>query len=169
MTSIAADPVFASEVQGLLGMTFYDVENPRKFRQLQDVIDFFGNNPNARRDILKVLNGKPGMDKLDLLWGYTELQKEYRKRVNDLPKEDFTDDIQEELKRGYITDEKLKIVKQQLKEKIKPSRDHKKEDKMQKKELGAVDDAVGASEKHEKILQAIESVENIKREVEAYD
>lgn len=111
--NLSFDPLIGTEIIDLLGMSDYEVENPKKYQQLRDVVSHFQADDNRRYSILKILNGKHG-DKLDVLWTYVQLQNEKTRKLQTLNTEDFEPDVAAELTKGYITKDKIKTVKDDI-------------------------------------------------------
>lgn len=158
------DPLVASEVMELLGSAHYDVNNPRKLNQIRDIVTYFKDKPNHRYQILKVLSNKSG-DKLDILWTYVALQNEKASKTKSLDPELFEADVATELTQGYVSQEKIDQVKEniaQLRAERKAAAKAEKQEQKQKEKaisdlgLELIDDTLTDLSFINKELQAYE-------------
>lgn len=103
----------------LLGLSEYDLDNNRKYNQLQEVADYFANDPNPRYQILKILNKKHNSDKLDSVWQYVSLKKERVEKLAKLDPKAFERDIEQELKQGLLSHTSKKKIISDVDKRIK--------------------------------------------------
>lgn len=100
----------------LLDVTDIDLNDPRRFRKVHDVLNFFKGDDAAKSRILKVLAKDRREDKLDAIWTWVQLEADRQAKIASLNPDDFTEDIQEELKQGFLSREKIQELQKQLKD-----------------------------------------------------
>lgn len=158
------DPLIASEVMELLGSAHYDLNNPKKLNQIRDIVTYFKNVPNHRFKMLKVLSNKSG-DKLDILWTYVALQKEKEEKTKTLNPEHFEPDVASEIAKGYLTEDKMALVRKDL-ERMKLER--KKAEQQEAKELSEKSKAISKIP-IEAIEDTLTDLSFINKELKAYE
>lgn len=158
--NLGFDPIIGSEIIELLGLADYEVNNPKKYQQLKDVVDYYATDDNRRFSILKLLAGKQG-EKLDIVWTYVELQREKQAKVQSLNPQDFEKDVAEEITKGYVTKDNIKKVKddiQKRKEELKKKQ--LEEERYERKVDSAMDKAFKDLEVTNDTLTDIELINN---------
>lgn len=125
--SLNLDPLAATEVIGLTGMQDYELNNPKRFAQLRDVVSYLSEKKDLRRNVLNILSKSHGTDKLDAVWNYVELQKTKSNIVSKLDPQDFSKDIADEIESGHLTLDSIKRIKRDLVAKKKELENYKSE------------------------------------------
>ena len=74
---ISADPEESAEIMTLAGINPSDLDNAVTFNKVREILEFFQGKEDKRFLINKLLTGKPGVDKINHLFGYVTLRKEY--------------------------------------------------------------------------------------------
>jgi len=171
------DPIEFTEMMELLGANYVDTDDPKRYQQLKDIVGYFSGRDDKRHIIFKILNNfytkggiiRNGIDRVDVIWNWVQLTIEREKLTKELPKEQFTEDIQKEIEREYLTKDNIKILKDQLKERIedenKPEEIEGKEDN--KKGDKATEKAVKTSQLQD-IQKKVEQIEQINQELDKY-
>lgn len=78
---LQVDPVDGAETMRLLGLNDNDLVDPVSFQKIYDIIMYFKGSPQKSYVIHRVVDGKgtrPGVDKVDYLWNYVTLKKQYQ-------------------------------------------------------------------------------------------
>ena len=160
------DPIEGSEIMELIGANYVDLEDAKRSQMIQDIIGYFSGRKEKRYTILKILAGKQG-DRIEIMWNWVQLTQERSNLIKGLPKEQFTEDVQKEIENEYLTRDNLKILKLQLKDRIKEEeeksdlrKERKEEDKYDKKTQKATEKALDAS-KLRGIRQKVIKIEEI--------
>lgn len=148
----------------LVGSAYYDVNNPKKLNQIRDIVNFFQDLPNHRYQILKVLSNKSG-DKLDMLWTYVALQREKQAKTQQLNPEHFETDVAAEIAKGYLTQDKMNQVKQDL-GRLKAER--KASERAEAKELSERQKAISKLD-ISSIEETLDDLSFINKELQAYE
>lgn len=167
------DPIEGSEIMELVGANYVDLEDAKRNQMIQDIIGYFSGREDKRYTILKILSGKSG-DGVDIMWNWVQLIKERNNIIKGLPKEQFTGDIQKEIENEYLTRDNIKILKTQLKARIKTEeekgslkQERKEEEKYEKKAQKAAEEAMDVS-KLKKLHQQVIEVEEINQILDKY-
>jgi hypothetical protein len=111
------DPLVSADIMHALGVDASQLANAHFYTRIKEVVDYFKNSPNPRRDILRVVQKKSG-NPLDLTWTYVQLQREKERQIAKLNPEDFEVDVAAEIVRGHITKDKRERVKKDIKERM---------------------------------------------------
>jgi len=167
-TSLNLDPLIATQVIGLLGMKEYEISNPHKYQQLRSIVTYFQTKDNPRFEILKVLSKNPGMDNLTAVWTYVELQTEKQNKLQKLQPDDFQPDIEEQLRKGFMTRDSIKKVQSDL---AKRKRELAKQKQRETQEQNKIDKVVGKvfdETKLAEIQDTIYDIENINKQLDFY-
>lgn len=69
------DAITGVELMKSLGLSSDDFIDPARFERFKDVIDYFKNLPDRNYILNRLVVGK-NVDKLDHIWGYTELSRQ---------------------------------------------------------------------------------------------
>lgn len=79
------DAMTGTEIMGLAGINSSDLVDPVRFQRFKDILDYIKTVPKEHRSytISKAIAGK-NVDKLDHLWGYTELSKRKSSKLKEL-------------------------------------------------------------------------------------
>lgn len=72
---LGVDAVLGFRLMSMLGLNASDFVDESRFLRFKDVITFFKNNPDTEYIINKITTGK-SVDRLDHVWGYTELSNQ---------------------------------------------------------------------------------------------
>jgi hypothetical protein len=163
-TSPGFDPVKGAEIMTLLGISDASILSiPRYQSQITSIIKYYSGRPNARAEILKVLNGKQG-NKLDIIWTHTELLKEKQFTLNKLDAQDFDKDVAAEITAGHISKPKRDLLKSQLTElKRQQNKDKQDANKEQKAVSAAFDE-----KKLDVYAEAVDSLNYLEAELGKY-
>ena len=84
LQDLKLDPILSTEILDYLGIHPDEIHDNRRFTKLQEVVKFFTNVENRRFVINKLMNGKPGIDKLDHVWQYVTLRKEHANKQHEM-------------------------------------------------------------------------------------
>lgn len=103
----------ASQIIELLSIAPYELDNPRRYTQLQDIATYFKGDPGMRSKLLQILSKAHG-DKLDAVWTYVELHNEKARALQKLEPSQFAEDIEEQLKSGVLTQENISRIKKDI-------------------------------------------------------
>jgi hypothetical protein len=103
----------ASQIIELLGIASYELDNPKRYSQLQDVAAYFKGDPSLRTRILQILSKGNG-DKLDSVWTFVELHNEKARALQKLDPAQFAEDIEEQIKTGILTQDNLNRIKKDI-------------------------------------------------------
>ena len=173
--AVEIDPVEGPEIMNLLSIPTHSLEDPRSFNRIREVVEYFQGKPDRIQSILKIISARPGDDKLDVVWTYIQLRKEMAKKIQELNPQDFTENIQEEIKQEYITKGSIDTVKSQLNERIaqeeKSMRDRvdtRKEQTVRDKKEGEAVEEASALAGLQETKTRLEEIESIKQELEVY-
>ena len=71
------DPVQGSQIMQTLGMSMGDLSAPDKFNKLNDIMKYVGNKQGGDYLLSRIVNGKPGIDKLSTAWEYVGLRSKH--------------------------------------------------------------------------------------------
>ncbi len=71
------DPVVGSEIMMIAGIHADDLQSLSNVAKLRDIMAFFKDMPDRNYYISKLVTGKPGINAIDHLWGYSRLRVEY--------------------------------------------------------------------------------------------
>lgn len=167
------DPIEGSEIMELLGANYIDLEDAKRYQKIKNIIDYFSGREDKRATILKILSGKSG-DGVDIMWSWVQLTQERSNKIKGLPKEHFTEDIQEEIKNEYLTRDNLKILKTQLTKRLETEKkkndlrqEQKADERYDKKSQKATEKALDVSEL-QAIQKKVEEIEQINQELDKY-
>lgn len=103
-----------TDLMHLLGVSFIDLDNPARSRKFESVLRYFKDDSSARRQVLKIISRDNRDDKLDAVWTWVQLELERQEALKELDPQDFTDDVQSELKQGYLSQEKIEELKGEM-------------------------------------------------------
>ena len=78
------DPIDGAETMQLLWASHMDLKDLTRFRKIQEIIDYFKDNPNKKTDFYRLLIGKPTVDKVNHMWEYVGIKSQYDKVSNEL-------------------------------------------------------------------------------------
>ena len=106
------DPIAGSEIMELLSIDPSELEDPKRLYRIKEVTEFFHGNKETRWQILKLLSGFSG-DRLDRVWTWVQIQGEYTRIIRSLNPEQFTEDIQKDLKDEFLTKKNLQMLHEQ--------------------------------------------------------
>lgn len=170
------DVVGLGDVFSLIDVEPNDFSSPSRSAKLQDISAYFSGKPNPSRDVLRILSKDRRSDKVDAVWLWVKLQKDKEAALQKLNPDDFTDDIAQELKNGFLSREKLQELRKQIAsekaraEKMKAMREQRREASaaFQQKKREAVDRAFneGHLERTDDVLAELEAIQ---RELQPYD
>lgn len=136
------DPIQGTELMDLLGVEYYDLESPAKFRKFDEISKHFRGKQNLKGQILKILQKRPFEDKMDAVWRYVQLEKERERIIERLPQDEFAENIQQELKNKYLTRDNLKLLRNQVDERMEAAKkrglEKREEMNREKKEQAAM-------------------------------
>jgi len=151
----------------VLGLTAQDLNFPKKFQQIQGIISYFKDIKNFREKLLKITAGKTGEEKLDLAWSYVQLQNERADKLRQIGGDDLELDIEKQIKDGYLTKDKMSLLKKDASARAKEEqikldglKAQKKADKSYEVELQK---ATSKLERYKKIETTLEEVDLINR------
>ena len=118
------DPIELSEIMELLGTSFIDVDDPKRYQKLKDIMDYFKDITDSRYQILRIISKRPSfqepqMDLLETVWIWVQLTNERIQKLKGLNKEIFTEDVVKEIESEYLTGDKIKLIKHQIDDRIK--------------------------------------------------
>jgi hypothetical protein len=71
---LGVDAIVGSRLMGMLGLYTSDFIDPARFMRFKEIIDFFKPIPEMEYMVNRITIGK-NVDKLDHVWGYTQLSK----------------------------------------------------------------------------------------------
>lgn len=108
------DPIESAEIMELLSAYPIDMVTPGNMAKLQKVVTHFQGMKDKRYQILKLLNGKPTDNKMEVLYTFVQLQQAKKEKISQLDPQDFEPDIVEELAKGYLSKDKRNVLKQDL-------------------------------------------------------
>ena len=106
------DPIEGSQIMELLSIDPSELEDPKRLYRIKEVTEFFQGNKETRWQILKLLSGFSG-DRLDRVWTWVQIQGEYTRIIRSLNPEQFTEDIQKDLKDEFLTKKNLQMLRGQ--------------------------------------------------------
>ena len=109
------DPIEGSEIMDLLSIDPSELEDPKRLYRIKEVVEFFQGNTEKRWQILKLLSGFSG-DRLDRVWTWVQIQSEYTRIIRSLNPEQFTEDIQKDLKDEFLTKKNIQMLREQATE-----------------------------------------------------
>jgi len=164
------DSIELAEMSELLGLAYYEIDDPKRYQKIKDIMNYFKNREDKRKTILSILQKSPIRDSLDAVWNWIALAKERSEKIKKLPTEMFEENVIEEIRKEYLTKETIKRVKGQIDEKIEFEKrkteqiaKQKEEKETFNKEIKSVEKAVDNSQLLEikKNLEEIESINNI--------
>lgn len=110
-TDMNVDPIKGTEIMGLLNADAIDLQTPKRFSRLQDIINYFQDKGNAAFVIRKLTTDKT-KDPIDHVWSYVMVAKEYDDLKEDIDEMDNSESEQED---DEYSPKKLKEMKAQLK------------------------------------------------------
>ena len=124
MSRYEPDPIESSEIMELLGASFIDVDDPKRYQKLKDIMDYFKDITDSRYQILRIISKRPSfqepqMDLLETVWIWVQLTNERIQKLKGLNKEIFTEDVVKEIESEYLTGDKIKLIKHQIDDRIK--------------------------------------------------
>jgi hypothetical protein len=172
ISSLGVDPIEGAEILDLIGVNYYDFENPKKLNQIQDVVNYFSGKKDKRYQILKVLSGKTVVNRLDTIWTFVELIKERENKIAALNQDDFEPDIQEELKNKYLTRDKIKIIKKDIDNHKKQAEEIKKREMEDRQYNKLVDKKLTKAIDVSKLIEIeknVNEIEQLNEMLMAYD
>lgn len=102
-SQLGMSPEQASSLIPIMGIGYDELEIPYTFNKVKDILAHFGTYKNPRLEMLRIVEKHHGSNGLDVLWSYSQLQKEKREHLNHLKPETFEPDIAEELSKKYLT------------------------------------------------------------------
>lgn len=174
MPQYELDPIESAEIMELLGASHLDVDDPKRYHKLRDIVLFFQKKANKREQILRILSDKPGVDSLDTVWTWVQLIQERSQKIRSLDKEMFEENVVNQIEADYITRDKIKFVKKQIDERLKVAAKKAKEreaakrqeEKTEKKKSESVDKVMDTTKLLEakKTLEEVESINNLLNE-----
>lgn len=167
-TSLRIDPIAGTEILDILGLSTYDLDNPKKYSMIREVVEFY-KGQNARGSILRILSKQPYMDKLDAIWTYVQLQKEKQEKLQQLEPTDFEPDIEEQLKAKYLTKDNLKRVKDEIFKKLQEERKRQARQEREDQEYEENKNKALGKVKLESINESLSQVEVINKALEFYE
>ena len=106
------DPIEGSEIMDLLSIDPSELEDPKRLYRIKEVTEFFQGNTETRWQILRLLSGVSG-DRLDRVWTWVQVQSEYTRIIRSLNPEQFTEDIQQDLKNEFLTKKNIQMLREQ--------------------------------------------------------
>ena len=172
LSSLSA--IETAEIAELLGLAYYDFDDPKRFGKIRQVVEYFRNREGKREVILRIIQKSPIKDNLDAVWNWIELASERTEKIKSLPKEMFEENVIDEINKEYIKKDTISKVKQQIDHRISEFEKQKKlkeeqereENKTAELEEKSTKEAVEASQLLgvKKTLQEIESINNILNE-----
>ena len=165
------DPIESSEIMELLRANYIDLDDPKRHKMIMDIVSYFSGREDKRATILKIISGNSG-DGIDIVWNWVQLTQERNNKIKGLPKEQFTEDIQKEIEKEYLTRDNIKILKSQLNKRLEEREDNIKqnrseEEKYTKKGKKATEKALNISEL-QNIQKKVEEIEQINQELDKY-
>jgi len=167
------DPLIATEIMDLLGISQGDLKLSNTLDRLIDVIEHFQGEKNYRGNILRVLDKHYGGEPLQRVWEYVQLTQERAREIKELPKEEFAKDIQDEIEERYLTKENMEKIKKDI---VK----HKKDIKINEDYIGLTQKAYKASreisdksrqeklEKLQTIEKKINKIDSLNKQIDKY-
>lgn len=163
------DPIEGAEIMELLSIDPFELEDPKRFYRIKEVITFFQGNDQKRWQILKLLENNSG-DRLERVWTWVQIQTEYTRMIRSLNPKHFTENIQQEIKQEFLTRENLKMLKEQAVKREVEARLQEKStvekrqegDRIDSKEKSVVDEssALGEIKETRRNLEDIEILSN---------
>ena len=78
------DPLEGAEIMRTANISVDDLRDPRTFEKVKDIMAFFQGKTDKGFMISKLHTGKPGINPIDHLWGYSTLRTNYDKLSNQL-------------------------------------------------------------------------------------
>lgn len=72
---LGVDAVVGTKLMDILGLTSSDFVDPARFMRFKDIIGYFKDVPDSGYILNKITTGKL-VDKLDHVWGYTDLARQ---------------------------------------------------------------------------------------------
>lgn len=153
------------DIMSLLGVEPKDQMSPIRMRRIQEIISYFKDKKNARRDILKILSKDRG-DKIDTVWTWAQLQQEKNRVLKSVDRTNLDEEVVSELDNGHLTIEarrRLKNDAQKRKEELKQRMDEirrtERDEAKREKQLGKIKGSLGELDKVEKQIDELEGFE----------
>lgn len=81
--SLNISPVFATQLMSALGLQTYELDDPVRFKRLEDIVRKISLSPDPMFLISRLTTGKQ-VDKLDHVWGYLELQDRLDSKMQEM-------------------------------------------------------------------------------------
>jgi len=101
-------------LQGIFDLEPTDLENSRKASMFRDILGYFQDRPDSKYQVLKILSGKSGHNKMDTVWTWVELRNEQVRLIKSIHPDFVPEDVHGEIQNEYITDEGLLKIKDRL-------------------------------------------------------
>lgn len=114
---LGIDPIIATELMGILGITVDDLSIPQRFERFKDVAQYIGKFENYPYLIKKLTIAKH-VDKLDHMWEWCQLSKEKEHIDSEINSTYIEDDKIRELANDTAGIETLNKIQETLREKI---------------------------------------------------
>lgn len=151
----------------LLGIVPHETSDPRKYQQVKEVVSYFSDTPNYRYQILKVLAKSSG-NKLDAVWNYVALQNERISHLQKLDPSDFSQDIEAQLKDKYLTNDKVQLLKSEIKKQREEALEAKRQEAAKQRKEDSAKQQVFNLDKLDIYEDALKGVEHISKELLQY-
>ena len=167
MSRYEPDPIESSEIMELLGASFIDVDDPKRYQKIKDIVDHFSGIEDMRHQILRILAHKPSVDPLETVWTWVQLIRERNQTIQGLKKEMFTEDTVKEIEAQYLTGDKIKLIKDQIDDRIKEKKKLEQEKMAEKREEVKIDKKGDESTKNALDMSALMETKKTLEEVES--
>lgn len=82
--ALEVDPIEGAEIMGLLNIDQSEFHDPVRFSRIKDVVNFLSGRPDKHYVVSSI--SKRGVDKIDHLWSYSLLRKNYESLTQELDK-----------------------------------------------------------------------------------
>lgn len=173
-SDIGIDPIEGAEIFEVLGIYDQDLQDPRRFSMVREIAHYLKGQPNKRFAVNKIM--KPGVDRIEHFWTYIQLRKEMGNRVDGLKNfaTEFTDEIQQEINEGYLSNEAMEKMERELQNLNASVAEQKRILENKIKEIKNTETAIAERERAQeekavKIKMALGKIDKLKEELKAYE
>lgn len=162
ITQAFKNPLDGAELMSIIGISADDLNIQGRAGKVQEISRYLETIKNPKYTVLKLVQGKNSADKLEVVWSWVQLQKERERHINQLNPQDFTPDIEEQLRQKYLSRDKMKDIKASAQKQLQEQQELRKRIKDEHKTTEAQRKAEEAIiKKVEKLNKAVESVNQL--------
>jgi hypothetical protein len=78
------DPILGTEIMSSLGISHDELSIPKNLNKFKEIYHFFKDYPNPTNKITRLAASRPGVDRMDIVWTWVELQRQKAELVTAL-------------------------------------------------------------------------------------